>query len=40
MEVFTPPPYREKRAHGRPTKLSTEMRLMVAKKVILNKRVR
>ena len=34
MEVFTPPPYREKRPNGRPSKLSTEMRLMVAKKVI------
>lgn len=34
MEVFTPPPYREKRVNGRPSKLSTEMRLVVAKKVI------
>ena len=34
MEAFTPPPYREKRANGRPSKLSTEMRMIVAKKVI------
>lgn len=34
MEAFTPPPYREKRPNGRPSKLSAEMRLIVAKKVI------
>lgn len=34
MEAFTPPPYREKRANGRPSKLSTEMRMVIAKKVI------
>lgn len=34
MEVFTPPPYREARPTGRPTKLSPEARLSVAQKVI------
>ena len=33
MEVFTPPPYREKRPTGRQPILSTETRLLVAKKV-------
>ncbi len=33
MEVFTPPPYREKRPIGRQPILSTETRLMIAKKV-------
>ena len=34
MEVFSPPPYREARSIGRPTKLSPEVRLSVAQKVI------
>lgn len=34
MEVFTPPPYREARPHGRPSKLTPEARLQVAQKVI------
>ena len=33
MEVFTPPPYREKRPIGRQPILSTETRLIIAKKV-------
>jgi transposase len=34
MEVFTPPPYREKRAAGRPTKLTQQTRMLVAQKVV------
>jgi predicted transcriptional regulator len=33
METFTPPPYREKRPHGRQPIHSPEMRLMIGKKV-------
>lgn len=33
MEAFTPPPYREKRPHGRQPIHSVEMRLMIGKKV-------
>jgi hypothetical protein len=34
MEVFTPPPYREARPHGRPSILTPEAKLQVAQKVI------
>ncbi|NOT78445.1 MAG: hypothetical protein HOP07_05515 [Bacteriovoracaceae bacterium] len=34
MEVFTPPPYREARPHGRPSKLTPEARVAVAQSVI------
>lgn len=34
MEVFTPPPYREARPHGRPAKLTPEARLAVANSVV------
>jgi transposase len=34
MEVFTPPPYREARPHGRPAKLTPEARLAVANSVM------
>jgi transposase len=33
MEVYNPPPYREARATGRPTKLTHETRLLIASKV-------
>ena len=34
MEVFTPPPYREARPHGRPAKLTPQARYAVAQSVI------
>ena len=34
MEVFTPPPYREARPHGRPSKLTPEARVAVAQSVL------
>lgn len=34
MEIFNPPPYREQRKSGRPTKLTDTARMAVAKKVI------
>jgi transposase len=33
MEVFTPPPYREARPHGRPSKLTPQARYAVAQAV-------
>jgi transposase-like protein len=33
MDVFTPPPYREARPHGRPSKLTPEARYAVAQAV-------
>ena len=34
MEAFTPPPYREKRPHGRPPMHSVEMRLLIGKQCV------
>ena len=34
MEAYTPPPYIEKRPHGRPHRLTPEMRLMVGRKCV------
>lgn len=34
MEVFTPPPFREKRPHGRPAKFTHEVRLTIGRKVV------
>lgn len=34
MEVFTPPPYRESRPSGRPSKHTFETRLMIGRKVV------
>lgn len=34
METYTPPPYREKRPHGREPKYTLETRLQIGKKIV------